>query len=141
MSCSICLEDYNEDIKTLDTCNHMYHTDCINQWLNNHITCPLCRNITQTIFDGSYIKYPIFPIITKKCKLELNSDYIKILFNKHTITMKINKIKTIRMYYNTISFVYNISETNNIVFKNYSINFNGNIKHIYNHIIRLLNAY
>ena len=140
MSCSICLEDYNEDIKTLDTCNHMYHTDCINQWLNNHITCPLCRNITQTIFDGSYIKYPILPIITKKCKLELNADNIKIILDTNIIHMKLNKIKIIKMYYNMISFVYNISETKEIL-KTYSISFKGDIKHIYKHIGGLLNAY
>jgi len=140
MSCSICLEDYSnyDDIKTLEGCNHMYHTECINQWFKHHITCPLCRNVTQNPFNGSYIKYPILPIFTKKCYLELNVDHIKIILDKQIITMKINKIKTIHMYYNMISFVYNISETKEIL-KHYSISFKGNIKHIYNHIIGLLN--
>jgi hypothetical protein len=23
-------------------CNHSYHLDCIETWLNNNLTCPLC---------------------------------------------------------------------------------------------------
>jgi hypothetical protein len=33
----------NEDIKRLD-CDHLYHTRCIEQWLDKNEICPLCRN-------------------------------------------------------------------------------------------------
>ncbi len=43
-SCSICQESFNEsdDVNIL-VCKHMFHKDCINQWLNRSNTCPLCR--------------------------------------------------------------------------------------------------
>ena len=49
--CSICtdnLEKNNTVIKTLD-CNHQYHTDCIDIWLKEHNTCPLCRQEVKRV--------------------------------------------------------------------------------------------
>tara|TARA_B110000902_G_scaffold261494_2_gene336379 strand:+ start:49 stop:405 length:357 start_codon:yes stop_codon:yes gene_type:complete len=42
--CSICLEEYkiNEKIMILD-CDHIYHKECINLWLNENHNCPICR--------------------------------------------------------------------------------------------------
>jgi len=41
--CSICLNDYEEDdeLRTLP-CKHLFHSKCIDRWLANHTTCPLC---------------------------------------------------------------------------------------------------
>jgi hypothetical protein len=52
--CNICLEDLKEDdiikeglIKL--KCNHIYHTDCIKEWLTKQSTkCPSCRNCCRT---------------------------------------------------------------------------------------------
>lgn len=43
--CSICLEDFDEtkEIVFLD-CNHIYHSDCIIEWINKDPSCPLCRS-------------------------------------------------------------------------------------------------
>ena len=42
--CSICLDDFDEtkDIVYLD-CQHIYHEDCIIEWINKDPSCPLCR--------------------------------------------------------------------------------------------------
>ena len=24
-------------------CNHLFHSECIDEWLNNNPTCPICR--------------------------------------------------------------------------------------------------
>ena len=44
--CSICISNYeNEEmVSYLNTCNHLFHTTCINKWLTdfNH-KCPVCR--------------------------------------------------------------------------------------------------
>jgi hypothetical protein len=43
--CSICQDNYNnnDNVKILK-CNHIYHSDCIDNWLGNHShKCPYCR--------------------------------------------------------------------------------------------------
>ena len=44
--CSICMQDISNNSKTL-ICNHVYHRNCINTWLFNANTCPICRRIIQ----------------------------------------------------------------------------------------------
>lgn len=42
--CVICLEDYQKKtiIRKL-ICNHTFHITCIETWLSNTTTCPICR--------------------------------------------------------------------------------------------------
>ena len=40
--CSICLEYILDDLHKTK-CNHIFHNKCINDWLNEKNTCPLCR--------------------------------------------------------------------------------------------------
>ncbi|KAI3862493.1 hypothetical protein MKX03_011581 [Papaver bracteatum] len=44
-TCVICLSEYQpkETIKTLPTCNHLFHAYCIDAWLHLNSTCPVCR--------------------------------------------------------------------------------------------------
>ncbi|CAL0305387.1 unnamed protein product [Lupinus luteus] len=43
-SCSICLEEFIEEEEVLAMpCKHMYHQECIINWLQRCDTCPLCR--------------------------------------------------------------------------------------------------
>ncbi|XP_010535107.1 PREDICTED: putative RING-H2 finger protein ATL19 [Tarenaya hassleriana] len=43
--CVICLSDYAIDgeCRVFPICGHMYHVHCIDAWLKNHLTCPICR--------------------------------------------------------------------------------------------------
>lgn len=45
-TCAICLENHNnnDDVIILD-CKHIYHKDCISEWLREHETCPVCRGV------------------------------------------------------------------------------------------------
>lgn len=42
--CPICLNDFddNEEVCFLD-CTHMFHQNCIVEWVRKKNTCPLCR--------------------------------------------------------------------------------------------------
>ncbi|XP_073152457.1 putative RING-H2 finger protein ATL21A [Henckelia pumila] len=44
-TCVICLEDYREKekIKCIILCQHCFHAYCIDQWLQKHWSCPVCR--------------------------------------------------------------------------------------------------
>lgn len=49
--CSICLLEYEpgDHYRTLP-CNHHFHQPCIDRWLSDHDTCPLCvQVVTQSI--------------------------------------------------------------------------------------------
>lgn len=42
--CPICLNKYiNNDKLVMTKCKHQFHIRCINIWLKDNITCPLCR--------------------------------------------------------------------------------------------------
>lgn len=42
--CCICLTKYvdNDDLRELP-CNHFFHTECVDKWLNINALCPLCK--------------------------------------------------------------------------------------------------
>lgn len=44
--CPICLVEFVEGqgLRVLPTCNHCFHTECIDKWLRSHSTCPACRH-------------------------------------------------------------------------------------------------
>ena len=49
-TCAICMSEYQsgEMVKTLP-CLHFYHTACVDEWLQQHQTCPICKHVTDTI--------------------------------------------------------------------------------------------
>lgn len=57
MTCSICLEELNNNSRKLK-CSHTFHKECIDNWFK-HISercCPLCRQIHSNKFDIKYEK-------------------------------------------------------------------------------------
>ncbi|KAK7277534.1 hypothetical protein RJT34_22549 [Clitoria ternatea] len=55
--CVVCLNEFKEQdvLKVLPNCNHAFHLDCIDIWLQTNSNCPLCRSSisgnTQCPFD------------------------------------------------------------------------------------------
>lgn len=45
MTCSICLSDISEN-KIILNCEHEFHFNCLNEWINRNNSCPLCRKTT-----------------------------------------------------------------------------------------------
>nr|GEV89716.1 RING-H2 finger protein ATL16 [Tanacetum cinerariifolium] len=46
LDCAICLEEFQEKetIRLVQPCNHLFHTDCIKDWLRLSRSCPRCRH-------------------------------------------------------------------------------------------------
>lgn len=44
--CSVCLSGIEEGMKIriLPNCCHVFHVQCIDEWLSSHSNCPLCRS-------------------------------------------------------------------------------------------------
>ena len=47
LNCPICLQDVSDDKITKTTCDHSFCSDCLNTWLENKHTCPMCRNLLR----------------------------------------------------------------------------------------------
>jgi len=45
--CTICLLNYNEETKKATECQHIFHQECIDKWLETNNSCPLCRHVLQ----------------------------------------------------------------------------------------------
>ncbi|EDS42258.1 potassium channel modulatory factor 1 [Culex quinquefasciatus] len=41
--CSVCFEQISADENKQLVCGHVFHGNCINRWLRNKSTCPMCR--------------------------------------------------------------------------------------------------
>ncbi|GKV51787.1 hypothetical protein SLEP1_g58412 [Rubroshorea leprosula] len=51
--CSICLVKFEDGdkVKVLPQCQHLYHSECVDQWLSTESSCPLCRSSIQIDSD------------------------------------------------------------------------------------------
>ncbi|XP_078268047.1 E3 ubiquitin-protein ligase RNF128 isoform X2 [Rhinoraja longicauda] len=43
-TCAVCIDAYKpNDVVRILTCNHLFHKSCIDPWLLEHRTCPMCK--------------------------------------------------------------------------------------------------
>ncbi|KAM7279004.1 hypothetical protein ACFE04_006138 [Oxalis oulophora] len=52
--CTICLEVFqeHEPCRRFPVCNHIFHSNCICSWLEENLTCPICRNRCDLALDN-----------------------------------------------------------------------------------------
>ncbi|RAL52126.1 hypothetical protein DM860_014953 [Cuscuta australis] len=45
LECAICLVEFEDEsvLRLLTSCNHVFHQECIDLWMESHKTCPVCR--------------------------------------------------------------------------------------------------
>jgi hypothetical protein len=72
LQCSICLQDYRvgDQIHQLDSCGHMFHLECIGQWIRSK--CQLCQNFGSFKFHCAHMASTVMSNATQcpLCRLE-----------------------------------------------------------------------
>uniref|UniRef100_A0A8C8DN08 Ring finger protein 150a n=1 Tax=Oryzias sinensis TaxID=183150 RepID=A0A8C8DN08_9TELE len=50
-NCAVCIECYKpNDVVTILPCRHVFHKHCVDPWLLDHLTCPMCKmNILKAL--------------------------------------------------------------------------------------------
>ncbi|KAI4343234.1 hypothetical protein MLD38_027762 [Melastoma candidum] len=45
LECAICISEFNdhEMLRLLPKCDHVFHIECIDEWVSGNVTCPVCR--------------------------------------------------------------------------------------------------
>ncbi|CAI9768973.1 unnamed protein product [Fraxinus pennsylvanica] len=45
LECAVCLNEFEDDetLRLIPKCDHVFHPECIDAWLESHSTCPVCR--------------------------------------------------------------------------------------------------
>ncbi|XP_062002861.1 E3 ubiquitin-protein ligase ATL31-like [Rosa rugosa] len=45
LECAVCLNEFEDDetLRLIPKCDHVFHPECIDEWLASHTTCPVCR--------------------------------------------------------------------------------------------------
>lgn len=82
--CSICIQPIHPIGQVYTICSHYFHLNCINAWLNQNSTCPICRQ-------------------------DLDASKINIIYWPNTNTIKIRRNKELEIrYYPNGSIKYHI---------------------------------
>ncbi|KAF5797695.1 putative transcription factor C2H2 family [Helianthus annuus] len=61
--CCVCLGEFeiNEKLHQIPSCQHMFHGECIRNWLGSNTTCPLCRCSVVNTSKGGHHEPPVIP--------------------------------------------------------------------------------
>ncbi|KAH0726630.1 hypothetical protein KY284_002495 [Solanum tuberosum] len=54
-TCAICLCEYcvKDSVRCIPECNHCFHADCVDEWLQKSGSCPICRSSPVSTSAGS----------------------------------------------------------------------------------------
>ena len=104
--CPICLDDFDDYTKiTTLKCNHIFHEDCINQWLTKKSSCPYCRlylkdivNVMYTQGKSMFLNKEII-ILPKDNLLEMKVIFPKKIFSK-SLTINRFTLKSFTIFNN-----------------------------------------
>lgn len=60
--CTVCIAEYQPEdtLRILPFCGHSFHANCIDIWLQQHSTCPVCRVSLREIPDKKRFMQPMF---------------------------------------------------------------------------------
>ncbi|WOL02271.1 RING-H2 finger protein ATL68-like [Canna indica] len=70
--CTVCLADYQEKdvLRILPFCGHTFHVTCIDIWLKQHSTCPVCRISLRDSPDRKRAMQPMYSPVIRSISLQ-----------------------------------------------------------------------
>lgn len=111
LECAVCLNEFQDDetLRLIPNCSHVFHPECIDAWLVNHSTCPVCRaNLIPKPGDTSFVSVLIpdpdisdsddptrINIDSENNNLSSRSPSPKVNFN-YSVTVTPNRIRPVR---------------------------------------------
>ncbi|KAF5203550.1 Ring-h2 finger protein atl10 [Thalictrum thalictroides] len=84
--CTVCLAEYQKKdiLRILPYCNHYFHVTCIDTWLQQHSTCPVCRISLRSSPERKFTMQPISTTLIRSYDLEsLDSHSDHCFYNSH----------------------------------------------------------
>ncbi|KAL8533261.1 hypothetical protein ACS0TY_009590 [Phlomoides rotata] len=65
--CTVCLSEYHAEdmLRILPLCGHSFHAACIDIWLQQHSTCPVCRISLRELPERKWFMQPMFSSATR----------------------------------------------------------------------------
>lgn len=103
MNCSICLEKMEKDRYYNTECNHVFHKECLKNWIqinNRHLNCPKCSllrrcfntiNINDNKHDNKcYINYDC-PLCRQKNNMDIEKKNILLTLDEIENRINFNK--------------------------------------------------
>ncbi|XP_051121196.1 RING-H2 finger protein ATL39-like [Andrographis paniculata] len=85
--CTVCLSEYHDEdaLRILPFCGHFFHPSCIDAWLQQHFTCPVCRISLREVPERKWFMQPMFSsaIRSQFCIDSINVHYSRCAENSH----------------------------------------------------------
>ncbi|KAL9674723.1 hypothetical protein QQ045_002922 [Rhodiola kirilowii] len=88
--CTVCLADYRDEdtLRILPVCGHSFHVTCIDIWLYQHSTCPICRVSMRENAEKKRLMQPMFsPAIRAHYEMESTDTHSHHCFRGHSTRM------------------------------------------------------
>jgi hypothetical protein len=62
-ACTICRMEFESHniVRRITYCNHVFHSECIDRWFSDHVTCPICRNNLNSNYSETTRREPAAP--------------------------------------------------------------------------------